>query len=181
VFFNHIAHLEGVADLDVAALKQEGVMAVDWRALQVWWDQIETSAKRRKYDIFDVNEMERDDLSKFRRALLWLQSEAYRTGTMTSTISWLADVARADVTVLLRKDKEYGSSWKRRGGVGAFMMMCRKWDRLPQQLERFDGDIARALRTDTRQEGVRDDVGDLRCYLLLIESELTARDLHDRL
>jgi hypothetical protein len=31
------------------------------------------------------------------------------------------------------KEAEYDASWKKRGGVGAFMMLARKWDRLENQ------------------------------------------------
>ena len=104
----------------------------------------------------------------------------------------LAAVAEDDVAVLQEKDKQYGGSWKRRGGAGAYMMLARKWDRLEQLMAREativnrsrlgkpnvvvgQYDIFGHIQTDTRQEGVIDDIRDLRRYLLLIEAEARAQ------
>jgi len=103
----------------------------------------------------------------------------------------LEGIATNDAQVLREKDKEYGGSWLKRGGVGAFMMLCRKWDRLETQVSKHipdtdDGDdmdrihfpgvdrfdiIGHALK-DRREEGILDDIGDLRRYLLLVEAEV---------
>jgi hypothetical protein len=90
-------------------------------------------------------------------------------------IDCLQEVANDDVTELRRKDAEYGGSWKKRGGVGAYMMACRKMDRLEEQLKKVSYDIFAAIEGDTRAEGVLDDVRDLRRYLMLIEAEMIAR------
>jgi hypothetical protein len=71
--------------------------------------------------------------------------------------------------------QSYGHSWKSRGGVGAFMMLARKWDRLENRLRKCLWDIFRAIATDDRGEGVIDDVRDLRRYLMLVEGEMRAR------
>lgn len=90
-------------------------------------------------------------------------------------------VAAQDVVELQRKDAEYGGSWKRRGGVGAFMMLARKWDRLEQQVTQHGYDVFAAAEADARDEGVLDDIRDLRRYLLLVEAELCTRaDLKDK-
>jgi len=81
-------------------------------------------------------------------------------------------VARADVTALEKAEESYGDSWKKRGGVGAFMMLARKWDRLEKQVEDMDYDVFEAIRDDGREEGVIDDVRDLRRYLMLVEAEI---------
>ena len=99
----------------------------------------------------------------------------------------LSEVAEADVRAVLEAEKQYGSSWKRRGGVGAFMMLARKWDRLEGALRPDDvregcaagpcapWDIFGALEADRREEGILDDIRDLRRYLMLVESEMLAR------
>jgi hypothetical protein len=87
----------------------------------------------------------------------------------------LESIAVADVAMLRKKDAEYGGSWKRRGGVGAFMMLARKWDRLEQAVERKHYDVFAAAEDDKRDEGIIDDLRDLRRYLLLVEAELLAR------
>lgn len=73
--------------------------------------------------------------------------------------------------------KSYGPSWKQRGGIGAFMMLARKWDRLVNRVKNCGGDLVDAISTDTRREGVIDDVRDLRRYLILVEAELLARGM----
>lgn len=104
----------------------------------------------------------------------------------------LRTVALEDVAGLEKAEAQYGSSWKRRGGVGAFMMLARKWDRLETALRPRDDnpalangatldrpvapwDIFGAIATDRRAEGIIDDIRDLRRYLLLVESEMRVR------
>lgn len=93
-------------------------------------------------------------------------------------------VAQSDVEGLTKAQTHYGESWKKRGGVGAFMMLARKADRLELQLSKADApfhndggrhpsryDIMEHIEADGRSEGVIDDVRDLRRYLLLVEAE----------
>jgi hypothetical protein len=81
-------------------------------------------------------------------------------------------IALQDVATLLKKDKEYGSSWKRRGGVGAYMMLARKMDRIETQVKAHNYDIFAAITADSREEGLLDDIRDLRRYLMLVEQEM---------
>ena len=90
-------------------------------------------------------------------------------------IDQIDDVVARDVDTLRVKDKEYGGSWQRRGGTGAFMMAARKFDRLEESVKKHGYDIFRAIEQDTRAEGVLDDIRDLRAYLTLIEAEMVAR------
>lgn len=89
----------------------------------------------------------------------------------------LRDVFDDDLRALINAEKNYGDSWKRRGGVGAFMMLARKWDRLERHLansgEKYD--IIACAEADPRPEGVIDDIRDLRRYLALVEAELRSR------
>lgn len=95
-----------------------------------------------------------------------------------------------DAEGLKRAQKSYGNSWKSRGGVGAFMMLARKWDRLENRLKKHpvfprgakdeiqnsaQYDIFGHVIADQRAEGVIDDIRDLRRYLMLVEAELRAR------
>lgn len=87
----------------------------------------------------------------------------------------MGEIASGDVDELICKGREYGDSWKRRGGIGAFMMLARKWDRienlLSQPREHHDRyDILQAMIASD-SSGVADDVGDLRRYLFLVETE----------
>ena len=82
------------------------------------------------------------------------------------------NLANEDVTGLHEAEQSYGDSWKKRGGVGAFMMLARKWDRLENQVTKVNYDIFLAIQQDTRPEGILDDIQDLRRYLLLVEAEV---------
>lgn len=87
---------------------------------------------------------------------------------------WVA-IANTDFEVLKAKNapEEYGDSWCRRGGIGAFMMVARKWDRLENVAKEVGWDIFAAAEKDCRPEGVLDDIRDLRRYLILIEEYVT--------
>lgn len=110
-------------------------------------------------------------------------------------------VADSDVAGLKKAEKSYGDSWKKRGGVGAFMMLARKWDRLENamtkehhgaavgtfsksKLKSVDRrllshyDIFARTLNDQRKEGLIDDIRDLRRYLLLVEAELLNQGLN---
>jgi len=91
---------------------------------------------------------------------------------------FLSDTARDDVAGLQAAQKEYGNSWKLRGGVGAFMMLARKWDRIERRVAKTDGatqwDVFEHIMADERSEGLIDDIRDLRRYLLLVEAEAQA-------
>ena len=91
-------------------------------------------------------------------------------------------ITTEDAAGLKTAAKSYGHSWKKRGGVGAFMMLARKWDRLEERLKKPEiaWDIFKGIAVDTRNEGLIDDVRDLRRYLALVEAEMSARGF-DRL
>ena len=82
----------------------------------------------------------------------------------------LQTIADSDVVALQEAEKSYGDSWRKRGGVGAFMMLARKWDRIEKQVEGYRYDIFDAMANDKRPEGLLDDIRDLRRYLFLVDS-----------
>jgi drug/metabolite transporter superfamily protein YnfA len=91
----------------------------------------------------------------------------------TTSYDMVRDLALIDVGVLIHKGKTYGDSWKARGGVGAFMMLARKWDRIENIVEANNWDI---LGAGVQNIGdVLDDIADLRRYLLLVEAEVLSR------
>jgi len=114
----------------------------------------------------------------------------------TRHLPFMQGIADADVAQLQQKDREYGASWKSRGGVGAFMMLARKWDRLENMVRaarlymgkdsvghdmtveasKFDIlDHARGSELENGDaEALLDTIGDLRRYLLLVEAEVIA-------
>ena len=90
----------------------------------------------------------------------------------STMIALVEKVAKQDVEGLHKSEQSYGDSWKQRGGVGAFMMLARKWDRLEKQVNEFGYDIFDAIDDDTRDEGILDDIRDLRRYLFLVEAHM---------
>lgn len=93
---------------------------------------------------------------------------------MTENYVHIQALALQDVEVLQEKGKTYGSSWRQRGGAGAFMMLARKWDRIENicRTHPLPYDIFTAVNEDVG--GILDDIQDLRRYLLLVESYCTA-------
>lgn len=95
----------------------------------------------------------------------------------------IRELANADVDTLQRKNEEYGSSWRKRGGIGAFMMLARKWDRLETQCQDAGYDIFLRIKAELDagivKDGILDDIRDLRAYLLLVESHATAPKCSD--
>lgn len=95
-------------------------------------------------------------------------------------LQYLDAVAQSDVRGLHKAEQSYGASWKRRTGVGAFMMLARKWDRIEKRVATAQAgagqyDVFDHIAADRRVEGIIDDIRDLRRYLMLVEAELAAR------
>ena len=84
-------------------------------------------------------------------------------------------ISAEDWTSLDRAEEDYGDSWRKRGGIGAFMMLARKWDRIEKQVYDYTYDIFLALEEDKRPEGLIDDIKDLRRYLLLVEAHMRTK------
>ena len=114
------------------------------------WKQIEFSAKSVNYDVLSCDEHLRTLILAIAASLYDVEGASFEE----------------DERVLRKKDAEYGGSWQRRGGIGAFFAAVRKVDRLENSLKTF-GDLRKALDIDGREEGVRDDIGDLRRYLVI--------------
>jgi len=55
------------------------------------------------------------------------------------------------------------------------MMLARKWDRIENQVKGFKWDVFEAVQDDAREEGILDDIKDLRRYLFLVEAEMRLR------
>ena len=98
---------------------------------------------------------------------------------MYSFLDTVQSICINDHVSLCKSDESYGDSWKKRGGVGAFMMLARKWARIEnqvkqgEQFERYqEYDVFQAIEKDTNPTGIIDDIRDLRRYLLLVEAEM---------
>ena len=81
----------------------------------------------------------------------------------------MRNIAQRDLEALKKAEESYGNSWRRRGGVGAFMMLARKFDRIEHQSERHGWDIFEAGEAFKGEAGLLDDIRDLRRYLILVE------------
>tara|TARA_R110000824_G_scaffold151368_1_gene322359 strand:- start:626 stop:973 length:348 start_codon:yes stop_codon:yes gene_type:complete len=96
------------------------------------------------------------------------------------TITKVGEIVAEDKNALQKAEKSYGDSWKKRGGVGAMMMLARKWDRIENQVKEQQYDIFNAIEKDINEEGIIDDIRDLRRYLLLVEAEMLIKGvLHE--
>ena len=91
---------------------------------------------------------------------------------MRDVLEVVQDLCLNDHVSLCEAEKTYGNSWKKRGGVGAFMMLARKWDRIENLTQKYDYDIFRTIEEHPEETGVIDDIRDLRRYLLLVEAEM---------
>ncbi len=90
-----------------------------------------------------------------------------------SNFNLISEIADEDVNRLVKAQESYGDSWRSRGGVGAFMMLARKWDRIENQVTKEGYDIFKTINNDPSSTGILDDIRDLRRYLLLVEGYVT--------
>ena len=92
---------------------------------------------------------------------------------MSEDYKLIQQLADKDVKTLISKGETYGDSWRKRGGIGAFMMLSRKWDRIEVMSKENGYDI---FKTASANQGdILDDIGDLRAYLLLVEAHVTGQ------
>ena len=85
----------------------------------------------------------------------------------------LEQIAQEDVDHLIEAEKAYGDSWKKRGGSGAFFVICRKWDRIENQCAQKDYNIFEACDEFRGKDGLLDDIQDLRRCLMLVEEHIS--------
>lgn len=175
----------GLTMADTLAFKRPSRM-LDWPDAEVVWSQLELRLRTlHGYDVLSgMQDQDVPVLLQNLRQRLHYWDVALRlgdylkllTGTGAETFLELAyRTAQEDQTTLIGKGMHYGDSWKRRGGVGAFMMLARKWDRLDNLLS-ISGSGPQLYAALQRNPGnVQDDVHDLRRYLLLVEDEALER------
>ncbi len=96
-----------------------------------------------------------------------------------SDFNLIQNLANIDVAKLKHAQESYGDSWRSRGGVGAFMMLARKWDRIENQVSKDGYDIFKTIYDDPSNSGILDDIRDLRRYLLLVEGYVTNEANYD--
>lgn len=96
-----------------------------------------------------------------------------------SNFNLIQNLADTDVAKLKHAQESYGDSWRSRGGVGAFMMLARKWDRIENQVTKDGYDVFKTINDDPSSTGILDDIRDLRRYLLLVEGYVTNEANYD--
>lgn len=125
------------------------------------------------------NQPEEEMLRKIEDLKRRVIEDLKRLRKIGSSLTKLPAVVGADILGLIEAEKSYGDSWKKRGGVGAFMMFARKWDRIENAVQKTNWDVFEALKADRRPEGIIDDIRDLRRYLALAEAEAIANGWAD--
>lgn len=128
--------------------------------LKLSWNTLELLAKDIGYEVIE---------SGFDRAIVRIELRG--ACNFVGRLLYQAPLSsvESDIHQLIEKDREYGGSWQRRGGPGAFFAACRKWDRIEEQMKKHVS-LENAFKNDTRAEGILDDFGDLRRYLILWEA-----------
>lgn len=111
-----------------------------------------------------------------------LSKKAVTTTPNTRHLKYIGHVLDEDFDEIKRKEKTYDGSWKKRGGVGAFMMLARKWDRMETMVKDASGNFTKdMIRLAVMEENAGEDgtmlaeIRDLRRYLTLVESEVILR------
>jgi len=97
---------------------------------------------------------------------------------MPANFDKIEKLAQRDIAQLKHAEKSYGDSWRKRGGVGAFMMLARKFDRIENQSMKNHWDVFGAILDDPSNAGILDDIRDLRCYLYLVEAYASSLEIH---
>jgi hypothetical protein len=204
---SYLDYLGAVASSDVLGLKNaEKSYGNSWKRrggvdtfnmLARKWERVEkrlatSLAGASPYDIFEhiagdtKSDGFIDDVRDLRRYLMLAEAEiaARQAGNVEESgrdyLDQLAPIAVGDVSNIEEKERAYGSSWKRRGGIGAFMMLARKFDRIEQRVSsEVPGaqkhNLFQHIIADRRAEPLLDDIRDLRRYLILVEAEMAAR------
>lgn len=204
---DYLRYLKAVAASDVQGLiNAEKSYGVSWKLrggvdtfhmLLRKWERVEKRAAEAlpgasPYDVFEHIAADPaahgliDDIRDLRRYLMLGDAELRAralTGGADSDRGFLAQlqpIADDDVRTIEEKEKAYGDSWRRNGGIGAFMIFARKWDRIRQRVTTEQPGAARDnilehIAADTRAEPILDDIRDLRQFLLLTEAEMAAR------
>jgi hypothetical protein len=151
-----------------SATQQRVSAMLDYAMLDKIWRELELGCRVHGYDIFAAWD---DICVRARQARMQLQWLSARHLDVAGQDDPLVVVALRDAAELREKNAAYGESWKRRGGIGAFMMLARKWDRIDNILAPLGGGQALDLALQRNPGDVLDDIGDLRRYLLLVEDE----------
>ena len=87
---------------------------------------------------------------------------------LTTNLNALAGIAIDNVEVIRVKNAQYGGSWKKRGNLSAYENLCRKIDRLQEQVSEKNGYNIFGATEGDNTEPLDDTLMDLSNYCLLI-------------
>lgn len=173
---NYLANLIHVV---VSPSVDAKVGRASFTTLQSHWGVIERQAASLQYDVLNIVSQAIWPADGQIAGAIW---------RMTRSLYSLYDdpelQAVLDIRTLIDKDTSYGTSWKKRGGQGAFFVTTRKWDRILNQVQEnahdaddFDESWERLIDQPNARDkdGIWDDIDDLRCYLLLWAAERAHR------
>ena len=104
-----------------------------------------------------------------------------KESNMPANFKHIQQLADEDVQKLRQAEESYGDSWRGRGGMGAFMMLARKWDRIENQVAKDGYDVFTTITNDPSDSGILDDIKDLRRYLLLVEAHILFENYREAL
>ena len=136
-----------------------------------------TTLKELKKFIVEIeNEIRQRDAKVLNKGPIVAQVASQTYDSTSSQDIMLRTLYDEDINTLVAKDREYGQSWKKRGGVGAYVTgVARKFDRVEVQCKKHGWDIFKAIRDNTERglttEHILETLADARRYLALIEVE----------
>jgi len=184
-------NVEAVVKGDIKRILDELQREVDLRNLLAFerrffqsctFESVEKQMKEEyNWDIFTAcleDTLLENRLINIRRRLYLIQLDLELPNECEVEYEWIEQALEGmganDIEGLSLAQRSYGDSWKKRGGVGAYMMMVRKLDRILNQVEKYGCDIRQAYLADSRAEGIWDDLTDMRRYMQLIQAEVDA-------
>lgn len=185
--------LGNIAIEDINTVEESGMAGIEgWEItslITTHFSMLEATCADHDYDVFKAQEEDdtisvRHLIKSLKAALYVVEQQAHypvvEKGVLfTSKDKFLRELrenAMEDKKALIRAKESYGQSWQQRGGVGAFMMLARKYDRMFNQLQGTD--LIKHLSKHLRNpDGILDDVVDLRRYLLLVETYIVQAEM----
>lgn len=174
------AILERIARTDVEKERVDLYVAEQqafgMKNLSPTWGTVERHCEVRNYNVFHASEHIPLIFQALRTVLYLIEAQALCTSAWEDNqiepdlYKTMEHLVTVDVGSLLEAREKYGQSWQKRGGVGAFMMLARKYDRIENQVSLSDDIVYMCKKEGSVVDGLRDDIVDLRCYLLLVET-----------
>jgi hypothetical protein len=132
-------------------------------------ESTETELKKFNYDAFVLEKRIGTKLEALFMYTLYIycHRESMKK-SVPMTDEFVSGVLTGLVNLAKKKDSEYGASWCKRGGIGAWFTTVRKFDRISTQLRPRNDDIYLIMDDDNSTESIDETLLDGINYLLLI-------------